>query len=278
MPTICIWSWYNQVPRRCWKQRRGGTTIPGQGKIAMQSHGSTHVATCPQCETSFPLPIWKAREGRRFCTLACYWASMRVIRPLDAERFWSRVDKSDACWVWTAKRSPNGYGRFSHNNRQQAAHRLAWEMVGGPIPDGMKVCHDCPDGDNRACVRNDEPGIYIINGIARPRFGHLWLGTQAENLADMVNKGRAATGDRHGSRTHPERIARGTHSGAYLHPESVPRGEQNGQAKTTADGVRQIRARYAAGGILQRELAVEYGMSREQISAIIRRVDWRHVD
>lgn len=238
----------------------------------MQHHGITRLATCPQCGTLFPLPDWQARTGRRFCRQACYWDSMRVSRPLDVERFWSRVDRSDSCWLWTGKISTNGYGRISHNNRQQSSHRLAWEMVAGSIPSGMKVCHDCPSGDNRACVRNDEPGIYVINGVARPRFGHLWLGTQAENLADMVNKGRSATGDRNGSRTHPERVRRGP-----MPTGSILRGERRHNAKTTADDVVAIRVRYAAGGITQEQLGFEYGLSRRQVSGIVNRTEWRHV-
>lgn len=232
-----------------------------------------NTAVCQQCRATFPVdPHLVAKGYGKYCDQQCYWASMRTEKPLDVDRFWSKVDKSDGCWIWTGKIATNGYGRFSHANRQHAAHRLAWEMAGGPVPDGLKVCHDCPDGDSPACVRNDEPGTYIINGIARPRFGHLWVGTQAENLADMVNKGRSATGDRNGSRTHPEKMQRGPRA-----TDLILRGERTSGAKTTADAVIAIRSKYAAGNVTQDQLGMEYGLSRRQISGIIRRTEWSHV-
>ncbi len=54
-------------------------------------------------------------------------------------RFWAKVDKSGDCWLWTARLSHNGYGRFVN----QAAHRTAYEMLVGPIPEGMQLDHLC---------------------------------------------------------------------------------------------------------------------------------------
>ena len=98
------------------------------------------------------------------------------------ERFWNKVFVSLACWEWTAARQTNGYGRIMHNGRPTAAHRVAWELVNGPIPEGMSVLHRC---DNRICVRPE----------------HLFLGTYKDNSDDKIAKGRAryATGDRNGN-------------------------------------------------------------------------------
>lgn len=208
----------------------------------------------------------------------------------DADRFWQKVDRASKCWLWVAGRFPNGYGCFRPSGSgSKGAHVWAFEQAFGPIPDGFFVLHTC---DIRPCVRNDEPGIYIINGIARPRFGHLWLGTPRDNMADMREKGRAATGDRHMSRTkpeslrrgdnhparlHPENLARGDLSGSRLHPEALARGERHGNAKLTADQVRDIRRRWAEGGVTQTTLGIEYGVSTALIGRIVRGKGWQHV-
>lgn len=89
------------------------------------------------------------------------------------DRFWSKVEKTDGCWNWTAGVSEKGYGLFSVNNRNRRAHRVSYEMHCEPIPPGMQVLHKC---DNPRCVRPD----------------HLFLGTGADNMADKVAKGREA--------------------------------------------------------------------------------------
>jgi hypothetical protein len=96
------------------------------------------------------------------------------------ERFWAKVDQDGPvpehcpwlgpCWEWTAF-TRSGYGGFSINNRSVVAHRVAWELCVGPIPDGMLALHHC---DNRGCVRPE----------------HLFLGTALDNARDRDQKGR----------------------------------------------------------------------------------------
>lgn len=110
----------------------------------------------------------------------------RLMRPVE-ERFWAKVDKSagpDGCWLWTAG-THRGYGWFNSQGPAILAHRFSWEIVNGPIPDGLFVLHNCPDGDNTRCVN--------------PR--HLWLGTRAQNNADRDAKGRhvALRGEQNGA-------------------------------------------------------------------------------
>lgn len=92
---------------------------------------------------------------------------------LSISRFWSKVQKSDACWLWTKGTTHGGYGRFTlpRNIGTVMAHRVSWELAFGPIAAGLKVLHRC---DVRACVRPD----------------HLRLGTQKDNIRDAVAKRR----------------------------------------------------------------------------------------
>lgn len=69
------------------------------------------------------------------------------------ERFWEKVDKTDSCWNWIAGKNDSGYGKFRLNTSiMLRAHRYAYEMVKGPIPDGLVLDHLCR---NRACVNPD---------------------------------------------------------------------------------------------------------------------------
>jgi hypothetical protein len=68
-------------------------------------------------------------------------------------RFWPKVEKTETCWNWTAAKDRHGYGRFGRGSREDGAmfaHRYAWELENGPIPDGMDLDHVCHQHE---CVR-----------------------------------------------------------------------------------------------------------------------------
>ena len=97
-----------------------------------------------------------------------------------SERLWSRVQKGDGCWNWSGAKKDRGYGQFTYKNKNLRPHRVAYELAFGKIAPGMCVCHRC---DNRLCCRPD----------------HMFLGTSADNTADMMRKKRHHRGERTGT-------------------------------------------------------------------------------
>ncbi len=146
------------------------------------------------------------------------------------ERFWSHVDKSGECWVWTGAlySSPKWrYGKFYVAGKICAAHRVSYEIVIGPVDVGMCVLHRC---DNPPCVRPD----------------HLFLGSFADNSADMAKKGRSTFGER------------------------------NPRAKLTDREVRAIRSSWDSGA-RRMDLAVRFNVSQQMVHNIVYRKAWRHI-
>lgn len=94
------------------------------------------------------------------------------------QRFWQKVIKGDGCWEWQGCKQSHGYGQIRIDHKSKLSHRVSWEMVNGPIPDGLHVLHKC---DNPACVRPD----------------HLFLGTHEENMEDRKRKGRTTCGEQY---------------------------------------------------------------------------------
>jgi hypothetical protein len=222
-----------------------------------------------------------------------------------SERFWSKVSVSGPgdCWPWRASRSRKGYGRINIDRRSHNAHRVAWLLANGAVPDDRMVCHHC---DNPPCCNP----------------AHLFLGEAADNTADMMQKGR------HRTRV-PDLLARGerfpqarlTNDGVaearrlraegHLSIEQIAqrfgvsvatmasalRGDtwshvgekpavrsradamRNRSDKKLSDAdVRAIRSEYAAGGISQKALAKKYGVAQGLIWGVLNRQFYSHVD
>jgi len=158
----------------------------------------------------------------------------------DTELFWNTVDKNGPipvhcpeigqCWEWTAYKSKKGYGYKRWQGKNQHAHRVSWLITYSDIPDNLYVLHKC---DNPSCVRPD----------------HLFLGTQTDNMQDMIAKDRA---------------------GDF-------KGIENGMHKLSDDEVMLIRNRYATESISQKELGKEFGVSALMVSFIVRGIHWKHL-
>lgn len=148
----------------------------------------------------------------------------------DIDRFWNKVKRggSNECWPWTGSRDHDGRGQFAmHDKSPFRAPRIAWMITRGPIPDGMCVLHKC---DNPPCCNP----------------AHYFLGTQLDNIQDMIAKGRNSTK-------------------GYFQP------------KLTTSQVIEIRARYAAGGISMKALGLSYGVCASVVHHIVHRLNRRHV-
>jgi len=119
-------------------------------------------------------------KREKYHSRECYRTHRATLTAI-ASRFWSQVDKTLDCWLWNGPKQKTGYGRFKllRNGKliQVGAHRFAWELNHGTIPEGLQVLHKC---DVSNCVNPD----------------HLFLGTNADNRADSVMKDRQAKGER----------------------------------------------------------------------------------
>lgn len=198
---------------------------------------SGRVYVCKNCLRTFS----GSHRLQGFCSEAC--------------RFWHKVQKgpADACWPWQASYTKaTGYGRFKpsegsplrENDDTQYAHRAAFLLARGPIPDGLHVLHSC---DNPICCNP----------------AHLRAGTRSDNMNDMHQRGR----------WHLENPLVGDANPARYKRENMPRGENHGQAKLTWAIVAEVRALHAAGSAVA-VLAERFGVTATTIRKVVERKTW----
>lgn len=154
--------------------------------------------------------------------------------PEQLERFWGKVDKQKSntfyngtrCWEWSAALFPTGYGAIRIAGKLHYAHRIAYELAYGDISNGLLVLHHC---DNPPCCNSS----------------HLFLGTNQDNIDDMVRKRR----------------------------QPKVNGELNGRHKLSDAQVSEIRSRYAwfgIGGENSSQLSKEFGVDPKHIRDIVK--------
>lgn len=133
---------------------------------------------CVECGAEYYAPP-SHRSKRSYCSRKCraYAQSKWQRRPL-AERFWEKVDKSGECWIWTGALLKTGYGSIRIDGKAERAHRVAYELTEGKIPNGLLIRHSC---DNPKCVNP----------------AHLAPGTKRENTQDALNRGQHVVGEDH---------------------------------------------------------------------------------
>jgi hypothetical protein len=143
--------------------------------------------------------------------------------------FWNRVwpGPLQKCWIWKGTIGGKGYGKFCKNKKNNFAHRVSYTIHFGKIPDNKCVLHTC---DNRACV----------NPL------HLWLGTNADNMADRNAKGRQA------------------------------KGETQGLSRLTSKIVSKCRAEHKRGASAS-FLARKYGVHSSTMLDVVTRHTWKHI-
>lgn len=168
----------------------------------------------------------KEWDKRKFCSHKCADFNNRNF----IEDVWKYINKKseDECWEWMGGFDGKGYGRIYFEHKRRGAHRVVYELTYGKIQNELYVCHKC---NNPICCN--------------PK--HLYLGTQKDNLKQMIEDGRSHVGEKHGL------------------------------AKLTEEDVLKIRKMYSTGKYTLKTLGETFKTCFQNISDIINRKHWRHI-
>lgn len=137
---------------------------------------SVVITPCIRCGKDFEQLAWRAanpKHRKKTCSPKCCYRRHGTLE----DRLLSKTRKTKLCWYFTGTKTPEGYGKLWDTELKEMgrAHRMAYELYVGPIPDGLQVCHHC---DNPSCVNPQ----------------HLYLGTNDDNIRDKMQKGRGTGG------------------------------------------------------------------------------------
>lgn len=193
--------------------------------------------SCKYCGNHFERITYSNTE---YCSYWCRFLELAI-----------KFNGISSCWEWPISRNvENGYGQFTARvngkTRVFIAHRLSYEAFVGEIPQGMFVLHKC---DNRKCFNP----------------AHLFLGSQDDNMKDMVSKGRSAK--------RAKLAKRGDNHWTKVKPEKVRVGTQLYNAQLTEDAVRDIRSSSERSA----DLARKYKVSPQVLCSARKGHTWKHV-
>ncbi len=168
-----------------------------------------------------------------------------------------KIDKKGECWIFKGclnAKGKNGYGLTSYKKKRILAHRLSFLLHKGEIPEGMYVLHNCPGGDNRACLNPD----------------HLWLGTYKDNAKDAMKKGRLTpVWGRKKTQEEKDKIQRN---------RTIPnqKGIKHFRAILNDEKVLEIR-RLLMNKTKYREISAQFGIAIRSVADIKFRRTWKHI-
>lgn len=212
---------------------------------------SKHIFNCKNCGKE-QIAFGYTKGRKKYCSKKC----MEEFRHTPLEELVKRgYEKRDSgCWEWVKdKVTTTGYGKLTYKGKTMSAHRASYIVHKGEIPKGKHICHTC---DNRACVNPD----------------HLWVGTQKENIQDMIAKGRKPC--QKGRKLSPEHFEKLQFGRKNNHPGK--QGSKHHLAKLTEEKVKEIK-KLISQGYKNKEIAELYKVDQSNISHIRSGKRWSHV-